>query len=209
MGAKRLPATLLALLALAPALSMAQSKVFTCTDAKGRRLTSDRLIPECHDREHTVIDARGVRTVIPPPPTAKEREAQAELERRQAEEKQRQVEEKRVERALLARYPTQAAHDAERAKALRSVQDVSASAQRHIDLLLAQRKKLQEETEFYKDPAKYPVKLKRQLEEIEQQLAAQQRFLARQDDEKKRVNAKFDEELAKLKTLWAPVAAQR
>ena len=29
--------------------------IYTCTDAKGRKLTSDRPIPECHDREQRVL----------------------------------------------------------------------------------------------------------------------------------------------------------
>ncbi len=36
----------------------------------------------------------------------------------------------------------------------------------------------------------------------------QKRFLADQAQEKQRVNARFDEELAKLKQLWANTAAQ-
>jgi hypothetical protein len=48
-----------------------------------------------------------------------------------------------------------------------------------------------------------PAKLKRQIEENEQSVAAQRRFLANQEEERKRVNARFDDELATLKKLWA------
>ena len=60
------------------------------------------------------------------------------------------------------------------------------------------------EMEFYrKDTSKAPAALKRQVEENDANVAAQKRFIAGQDDEKKRVNQRFDEELGKLKQLWA------
>lgn len=182
--------------------------IYVCTDAHGRRLTADRPIPECSDREQKLLSSSGtVREVLPPTPTARERELKAEQERRAAENKQRQAEARRAERGLVARYPNQAMHDAERAKALTAVRDVTLTIQRHIEELGQQKKKLQDETAFYKDPSQYPPKLKRQLEEHEQKVAAQHRALAIQEDEKTRVNARFDEELARLKALWAPPVA--
>lgn len=183
--------------------ALAQSGVYTCVDDKGRRLTSDRLIPECADREQRVIGPTGtLRAVVPPTLTAKERDALAEQERRTAEEKLRQAEERRVERALLARYPNQPAHDLERVKALRSVEEATVATKRQIEELARQKAKIKEEAEFYKDPAKYPPKLKRQLEDNEQQVAAQQRQLSAQEEERRRLNKRFDEELARLKVLW-------
>ncbi len=179
-------------------------RVYACTDAQGRRLTADRPILECIDREQKVMGVNGVRITVPPTPTAREREAQAEQERRAAEERQKLANARRADRALLGRYPSQAVHDLERAKALQAVEDVVAGLQRYLDELHAQRKKLLEETEFYKGPAQYPPRLQRQLQESEQAIAAQRRALAAQAEEKNRVAARFDEELARLKTLWAP-----
>jgi len=62
---------------------------------------------------------------------------------------------------------------------------------------------LMDEMEFYKkDPTKAPVKLRRQIEEVNQALASQDRFMAEQDSETKRVKDRFDEELNRLKPLW-------
>ncbi|MBW8722839.1 MAG: DUF4124 domain-containing protein, partial [Polaromonas sp.] len=52
-------------------------------------------------------------------------------------------------------------------------------------------------------PAKAPQALKRKVEENDNSSAVQKRFIAEQEQEKKRVNARFDEELVKLKQLWA------
>jgi hypothetical protein len=182
-----------------------QQRIYTCVDAKGRRLTSDRPIVECLDREQKELNHSGtVRKTVGPSLTASERAALEEQERKSAEDKQRQAEEKRRERALFARYPNQAVHDAERAKALNAVQDVILAANKRTQDLRAQRSVLEVELEFYKkDPSKMPVKLRRQLDENEQMVSGQARFLANQEEEKRRVNAQFDQELARLKVLWA------
>jgi chromosome segregation ATPase len=182
--------------------------IYTCVDAKGRRLTSDRPIVECLDRQQQQLNSSGtVRRIIGPSLTAAERAAQAERERKAAEERQRAEEERRVQRALLARYPNQAAHDADRAKALQGAQDSIESARRRLIELKDERKKLAADTEFYKDASKWPPKLKRQIQDNEQAQAAQERYIADQEQEKKRINAQFDQDLAKLKTLWAQMQA--
>jgi len=179
--------------------------IYTCIDAKGHRLTSDRPIIDCIDREQTELSPTGqVVRRIGPSLTAAERAAQDEKARRAAEERSREVEEKRRDRVLLARYPDKLTHDKERNQALAAVDDVIRSALQRIGELHADRKKLDTELEFYsKDPAKVPLQLKHRLADNEQELAAQQRFVANQDDEKKRINAKYDKELVRLRSIWA------
>jgi len=198
-----------ALLALGATRAEAQGSIYTCIDSKGRRLTSDRPITECLDREQTELNRNGtVKRTVKPEMTASERAAQEERDRKLYEERMREQEEKRRERALLARYPDRAAHDLERSKALDSVQLVTATAQKRIVDLQKQRQALMAETEFYKgDLTRIPAKLKRQIEENEQHLDAQKRFIANQDDEKKRVNARFDSELARLTPMWEQMRA--
>jgi len=181
------------------------ASIYTCVDSHGRRLTSDRPIPECTDRTQRELNQTGTtRRTLGPTLTPIEQELQDEKNRLKAAEAKRQAEEKRREKLLIARYPNRVAHDRERALALTALDAVVAEAGKRIVALEAQRKTLATETEFYKsDPAKMPAQLKRKIEENEQQLAGQQRFLANQDEEKRRINARFDEELATLKTLWA------
>jgi hypothetical protein len=178
--------------------------IYTCTDAKGRRITSDRPIAECFDREQKELNPSGTfRRSVGPNLTASERAALEEKERKAAEERQREAEEKRMQKLLVARYPNATVHDAERTKALRAVEAAIGSGHRRVEELRKQRGVLMEETEFYKAPAQWPAKLKRQLDENDEQAAAQQRFIAAQEDEKKRITRRFDEELARLKLLWA------
>jgi hypothetical protein len=193
-----------AVCAQAPAQS-----IYTCVDAKGRRLTADRPIADCMDREQKELAPSGtLRRKIAPVPTAEERAAEEEKARKAIEERNRVAEEKKRDRALLTRYPNAAAHDKERRAALLVAEDAIAAARKSIGELTAQQRKFETELEFYKgDASKVPAQLKRQVEENQHHLEAQARFIANQDNEKKRINARFDEELAKLRQLWAQRAA--
>ena len=187
--------------------------IYTCIDARGRSLTSDRPIPECTDREQKVLNPSGtIKARVSPTLSAQERAELDTREKATQEERARQNEEKRRDRALLARYPNQAVHDKERAEALAQIGVVRQAAVHRVQELLRQRTLLNEEMEFYqKDPRKAPASVRRQIDESVQSLAIQGRFIADQDAELKRVNAHFDEELLRLKRLWplqsAPPAA--
>jgi hypothetical protein len=183
--------------------------IFTCVDGKGRRLTADRPIAECMDREQRELTYSGtVKRKIAPELTALERAAEEDKARKAAEGRQRLDEEKKRERALLIRYPDRAAHDKERVLALAQADEVIATASKRTAELATQRKRLDAEREFFNnDPAKLPAKLKRQIEENEQHLDAQKRFVASQEGDRQRLIARFDEELIKLRQLWAQRAA--
>ncbi|WP_395689673.1 DUF4124 domain-containing protein [Caenimonas koreensis] len=187
----------------------AQQGIYTCVDGKGRRITADRPIPECIDREQAEMSSGGlVVRKIGPSLTAQERALEETKAAKAQEERNRQVEERKRERVLLARYPDKASHDKERALALAQLDDVIAAANRHSSDLATQRKAIDQELEFYKnDPSRIPPKLKRQVEENTQQAEGQRRFVTNQEAEKKRVNARFDDELMKLKALWAQLAS--
>jgi hypothetical protein len=188
---------------IAPAA--AAQGIFTCVDAKGRKLTSDRPIIDCIDREQKEISPAGtVGRRIGPSLTAEARAAEEETARKAAEERSRQQDERRRDRALLSRYPDPAAHDKDRAEAIETVDMVIATGRRRLADLREQRRKLDQELEFHKgDIQKAPPKLKRQIEDTEQQIAAQERFITNQDAEKQRVNARYDKELVRLRDLWA------
>jgi hypothetical protein len=191
---------------LASGAAVAQgSSIYTCVDARGHKITSDRQIAECTDRPQREMTSTGtVKRVIGPTLTAHERAAEEEKEKLAAEARALAAEEKRRDRALLLRYPSWQVHDSERSLALAQVDQVSKAASKRELELAEQRKLINIELEFYKkDPSKAPPQLKRRLEENENSVAVQKRFIADQDLEKRRVNLRFDEELVKLKQLWA------
>jgi len=203
-----LPGLLLGFVSQAWAQAPVQG-IYTCVDAKGRKLTSDRPIPECTDREQKVLNPSGtVKAKVGPNLTAQERAEVEAKEKLALEERARKDEEKRRDRALLLRYPNKTVHDNERAEAVAQIGVVKKAALTRVEELNRQRTAINAEMEFYKkDPAKAPPSLRRQVDDVTQSLAVQARFIADQDGEINRVNARFDDELARLKQLWSPQAA--
>jgi hypothetical protein len=182
--------------------------IYTCIDSQGRKLTSDRPIAECVDREQQELNPSGtVKRRIGPNLTATERAAQEAREKKAAGERARLAEQKRRDRALLIRYPTQAVHDKERAEALHQVDEVIKAAQKRLTQLDREHQVIEAELEFYKkDPARAPRDLLRRKEDTLRSMEVQKRFMLTQEEEKKRINTRFDLDLAKLRQLWALAA---
>ena len=196
------------LAACAAGSAMAQS-IYTCTDAKGRKITSDRPVVDCVDRNQQELTPQGtVKRVMGPTLTAQERAALEEKDKAAMELRLQAQEEKRRDRAILARFPNQASHDLQRSQALAQIDEVvKAAAKRSVELG-DQRVGINADFEFYKkDTSKAPATLKRRLEENNDGVAGQQRFFADQEAEKRRVNQRFDQELTKLKMLWAKASS--
>ena len=90
--------------------------------------------------------------------------------------------------------------------ALTQVEEGSKVAIKKMLELAEQRKQINVDLEFYKkDSSKMPPPLRRRVEENDSNVAIQKRFIADQDMERRRLNQRFDEELVKLKPLWAKV----
>lgn len=178
--------------------------IYSCVDGQGRRWTSDRPVTECADREQRVLSPSGTeRQRLAPRLTEEELAARERQQRAQQQDEQRVQETRRRERALLARYPQEAPHDAERQRALAPVEDGIAAARKRIDDVRRSRFKLEQEMEFYqRDPAKAPASLRRAVADNELELAEQQRYMDSQVQERQRIQQRFDEELTVLQRLW-------
>jgi len=179
-------------------------KIYTCVDKNGRRITSDRPILECIDREQRQLSGSGtVQRVIPPSPTLEEK-AQAEAARKAAERaRQREAEEVQRDRALVLRYPNQTAHDRARANALEQVDLVIGGlSEREKSLALRLQDLDQQLAAFSAQPNNAPSLLRRQRLDAEAELAQQRRLLQQQRAERDRINTKFNDELARLTKLW-------
>ena len=191
-----------------------QGSIYACTDAKGRRITADRPIADCVDREQRVLGNTGVELRRVSPTLTEQERSAIDARRRQDQAEQARVREERSrDRAMLLRYPSQASHDAARNEALSQVSDVNALAQQRLSELKQRRTKLNTELEFYQnDPKKAPANLRRQLKDNSESQEEQLRFIKQQDEEQQRINQRFDAELQQLRRLWgqaqAPAAAR-
>lgn len=183
--------------------------IYTCVDGKGRKITADRQIAECSDRIQQEVSPGGVvKRVLGPTLTDRELAAEEEKSKLQAAVRLRELEERRRNRALLLRYPNVAAHDKERALAMAQIDALFAMAQVRTQELAAQRSGIDADFEFYKkDPARAPAALVRRRDDNEGSVTEQKRYMAEQTLEKQRVNARFDDELGRLRQLWAAASA--
>jgi hypothetical protein len=155
-----------AMLACAAAGAWAQAgvrQVFTCTNAAGRTLTSDRLIGECMDREQRVLSAEGTLIrIVPPQLTADERAEKEARDRKAAAEREARLEAVRRDRLLLQRFPSEAEHEKARTSALEDLRASMRLSDARLAELERERKPLLDESEFYKGK-QLPSALKAQL----------------------------------------------
>lgn len=202
---------LIGLLAVAlPAWSQARGKaastpggIYTCIDDKGRRLTSDRPIPECTHKEQRILNQDGsLKAVRPPTLTIEERAEVDARERAAAEAKAAQADAVRRDRNLMARYPNQAAHDRARTAALDTIKLAIRASSLRLEALGLDRKPMLDEAEFYKGKT-LPSDLKISLDANDAATAAQRSAMQGQEAELVRINKLYDAELAHLKQLWA------
>jgi hypothetical protein len=177
--------------------------IYSCTTSDGRRLTSDRLIADCNNREQRILNADGsLRAIVPPAMSPDERAVYEARERKAAAERAALADAVRRDRNLMLRYRSEAAHQQARASALDDVSKSMRISELRLKDLAAERKPLQDEAEFYKGRP-LPAKLKQQLDANDASTEAQRVLIENQKAELVRVNKNFDKELARLKKLWA------
>ena len=183
-------------------MTWAATGIYTCTDANGKRLTSDRPIVDCIDRDQRVLNADGsVKQTLPRTLTAEERAEKEAREREASSQNVTRQDAIRRDRNLLTRFPNSAAHQKAREAALNDVRTAMKTSDARLALLATERKPLLDETEFYVGRP-MPPRLARLLEAIDASTTAQTALIQDQRTELERINARYDAELEHLKRLW-------
>jgi len=185
----------------------AAGPIYSCIDANGKRLTSDRPIAACIAREQRLLNPDGsLREIIPPTLTADERADQEARERQAAAERAGRQDAIRRDRNLMVRFPNEAAHQKARNSSLDDVRKSVQLSERRLGVLAADRKPLLDEAEFYAG-RQMPAKLKQQLDANDAATDAQRALIQNQQRELDRINALYDAELARLRRLWGGAPA--
>jgi hypothetical protein len=175
--------------------------LFVCTDGRGRTYTGDRQPPECANLEIRVLNRDGsLRQVIPAPLTPEQKAARAVEERRKAEEAERALEQRRRDRALLETYASEAEIDALRVKTLASREQQIARSEDRLKRLAAERKKLDDEAEFYVK-REQPAALKRAFANNAELVKTELAIVADTRAEMARINERFDAEIKRFREL--------
>jgi len=185
--------------------------IYVCTDDQGRRITADRPIRECMDRQQRILNPDGsLRGVKNPPMTAQERVAKEAQERQAAEEAAARAEAVRRDRNLLSRYRNEDMHRAARESALDPVRLTMDLTETRVAQLRRERRALEEEIRAQQAKEKDKEKAKNitsafkaQLEANDAAAQAQREITVTQKAELDRINRIYDIELERLKRLWA------
>jgi hypothetical protein len=176
--------------------------IYTCIDATGKRLTSDRPIPQCIGRDQRLLNSDGsLRQTLPPTMTADERAEQEAREKEEALVRANRQEAVRRDRNLLQRFPNEAAHNKAREAALEEIRKGLRVSEARLAILTKERKPLLDEAEFYVGKSLPPL-LKQQLDGNEATTEAQRTLVLNQQAELGRVSSLYDVEFERLKKLW-------
>jgi len=194
------------LLVLASAAGWAQSPtaapstIYSCV-ANGRNYSGDRPPPECANSDIRELNRDGsLRRVIPRPLTAEEQKARALEAKRRLEEEERALAQRRRDRSLLEAYANEDEIEAARSKALDASREIVRRSEARIDRMDADRKRLDDESEFYKK-RELPDTVKRAYTNNEQEKAAELKIVHEARAEMQRINDRFDAERRRFREL--------
>jgi len=180
--------------------------IFQC-EVNGKKVTSDRPIAECANKEQRQLNPDGsLYRFVKPIPTPDETEEMERKERERLAALANQNDAVRRDRNLMQRFPNEAAHKKARDKALDDLRVAGKNSEARIGLLLKERKTLDDEKQFYVNEQvnkPLPTLLKQKLDANEAALEAQKSLAQNQDSEVARINKLYDAELARLRKLWA------
>ena len=192
---------LIALALLALGGSVARGNAFSCVTADGRTVWGALLPPECADREYREFGPDGShRRTIPAPLTPEQRREHEEAEQRLKNEAEAKLAQKQQDRALLATYGSVEEIEAARARDLLGLQRrIDAANQRRTELTI-ERKKLDNEREFY-PRGNLPEPLVRALSANAEMTTLQAKIIADVRAEIQRVNQFYDTKVKRFREL--------
>jgi hypothetical protein len=187
---------------LAPALALAQAKIYICKDASGRTLTSDRPIAECSSRPMREMDNNGItRREIAAPLTPEEKRKNEQEARARRAEEIAAVEQRRYDAAILSRF--------------RSVDDIVDAGRRNAAIVqenvkrerqvlaAAEKRQKAAEADLLQLPAeeKRPAYLRQQMEEADSSVNGSRRRLDDYEAEILLINTRTERTLARFREL--------
>lgn len=184
----------------------AHADIYLCRDANGALVTSDHLTSDCLTYGGRVVGPDGTvkRRILTP-----QEQAQAAQQERVERELQRQQRDRqREDRALLLRYPNEAALERARANDLARPTALIAEAKKQLERLARERRQLELDAQFYPN-GPLPLELRTKFEENKVLTAQENTLISGQQEEIARINREYDALRARMQPLWARTAASR
>jgi hypothetical protein len=174
--------------------TLAAGKLFCCNDNSGKQVCGDILPQECYGRAYRELgdSGRTVRTVEAPLTAEQRAQRAAEEEKRKVEETALR-EQQRKDQALLNTYGTEQDIEAMRLRAQEDVKKSIKAAEVKITEIRAQRKKFENEAEFYKKK-QLPPEIQKGLRDADTEVKAQESIIEAKKLELDIIRDKYDED---------------
>lgn len=189
----------------AQATIAAPPAIYSCTDADGRVISSDRPIPACSNRPMRELNADGSLRRIIAPPMSKEQQKQhsAQEKQRQEENWARKVQQSR-DRNLLLTFEDERSLESMRRRGLADIDNEIRLATQRILSLDKELKIAQEAAANWEqqNPRKQlPFAYQQRINDAANAILAEDALIADRHSERDRVNSRFDADATRLREL--------
>ncbi|MDK9705064.1 MAG: hypothetical protein OEL20_18215 [Sulfuritalea sp.] len=172
----------------------AQTRIFCCDDANGRKVCGDFLPTECQGRAYEERDNRGFVAKTVEAPLTPEQQARREAEKiKKEEDKKKAGEERRRTLALLSTYSSEKDINSARDRALAELDKGMKQAQQRLEEANKKKQKIDADKEFYKGKP-VPEQVKAAIRENQKEIEAQQAAVATKLKEMEDVRIRFADE---------------
>lgn len=191
----------LLLLVLAWTETIAGPRIFCCHDESGRNLCGDILPSACYGRAYRELgESAASSRLVEAPLTAEQRAQRAADEQRRKEQERLANEQRRKDQALLNTYGSEKDIELMRARAERDLGvSIKAAEDRILDIR-KQRKRFEDEAEFYKNRP-LPAEVAKGLRDADFEIRAQQSVIESKKKDQETMRLKYDEDLRRFVEL--------
>ncbi len=199
-----------ALTLIVPALraqvpSVLAPPIYSCTDADGRVISSDRPIPTCSRQPMRELNPDGsLRRIIPPPPTREQQRQQAVLEKeRQEEALARKVQQSR-DRNLLLTFEDERSLESMRRRGLADIDHEIRLATQRILSIDRELKIAQDSASAWQSAnpqKKLPFHYQQRITDSANAILVEDALITERQVERDRINTRFDADAKRLREL--------
>ncbi len=187
----------------------AAGNLFCCIDANGKQVCGDILPQACYGRAYRELGETGRTSRTVEAPLTPEQRAQ-----RAAEDEQRRIEDAKIkeqqrkDQALLNTYGSEKDIEMMRQRAQNDVQKSIKAAETKIEEIKLQRKKFENEAEFYKKK-QVPAEIQKGLSDADYEIKAQESIIESKKKDLDIIRTKYDEDKRRYIDLSQRRAAPR
>jgi len=172
----------------------AQTRIFCCDDASGRKVCGDFLPVACQGRAYEERDNKGFVSKLVEAPLTAEQQARRDAENaRKEEDKKKAAEERRRTLALLSTYSSEKDINSARDRSLAEIDKNLKESQHRLEEANKKKLKIDSDKEFYKGKV-LPEQVKAQVRDNDKDIKAQQAAVDARLKEMEEVRSRFADE---------------